>query len=111
MLMTADSVVAGIGRNSEEMVAESCSGTEAAEMLKTLVAILHEEAALVVGIGRCSEMVVESCRGEEAVELLMLVTNLHWEKLVVDVLEVTVENIGKLGVKIHSSMEGESYSG
>ena len=64
MLMTGSSVVAGIGRNLEEMVVESCTGAEAEEMLKTPVASLHEEAeSVVVGIGRSSDMVVESCRG------------------------------------------------
>jgi hypothetical protein len=47
-------------------------------------------------------MVVENCRGKEAVAILMLVTNLKGEHLAVDVLEVRVENIDKVGVKIHS---------
>jgi len=96
MLMSADLVAVVIGTSSEAMVVESCSGAEAVEMLKTLVAVLHEEAeSVVVGIGRSSEMVVESCRGEEAVQILM-------EQLAVYVLEVRVENIDKVGVKIRS---------
>ena len=72
------------------LVVESCRGEEAVELLM---------------------LVVESCRGKEVVELLMLVANLHGEHLVEDVLELTVENIGKVGVKIHSSMEVQNYSG
>jgi hypothetical protein len=96
MLMSADLAAVVTGTSSEAMVVESCSGAEAGEMMKTLVAVLHEEAeSVVVGIGRSSEMVVESCRGKEAVQILM-------EHLAVHVLEVRVENIGKVGVKIHS---------
>lgn len=79
MLTTADLVVVGIGRSSETVVLMTC---------------LH------------AEVVVESCSGEEAVEMLkMLVETLHEEILVVDVLEVTVENTGKVGEKIHSYTE------
>jgi hypothetical protein len=103
MLTTDDLALVGIGTSSEAMVVESCSGGEAVEMLKTLVGVSHEEAgSVVVGIGRSSEMVVENCRGKEAVEILMLVRNLNWEHLAVYALEVRVENIGKVGVKIRS---------
>jgi hypothetical protein len=103
MLTGADLAAVVIGTSSEAMVVESCSGAEAVEMLKALVAVLHEEAdSVVVGIGRSSGMVVENCRGKEAVQILMLVASLSGEHLAVYVLEVRVENIGEVGVKNRS---------
>ena len=100
------------------MVVESCSGAEAVEMLKELVALLHEEAeSVVVGIGKSSDMVVESCRGKEAVEILMLMVESHRGKEAVEMLKKLVAILHEeaesvvVGIGSSSDMVVESCRG